>query len=159
MAAEFHDLGKRRELWQRSIGHMLPKNPKPEDWLAKSGGRMKLPGFRTDYRHEFGSLLDIQSEPEFEKLSDDMKELVLHLIAAHHGRGTPHFSPEEVFDPEPNRKNLEEIAVGAIQRFARLQRKYGAGGWRIWNRYCGPPTTPPARSRRPSLRTSHEHPH
>ena len=128
LAAEFHDLGKRRELWQRSIGHMLSRNPKPEDWLAKSGGRMKLPGFRTDYRHEFGSLLDIQSEPEFEKLSDDMKDLVLHLIAAHHGRGRPHFPPEEVFDPEPNGKNVGEIAAKTSQRFARLQRKYGRWG-------------------------------
>ena len=36
VAAKFHDLGKKRALWQRSIG-----NPTPTNWLAKSGGRMK----------------------------------------------------------------------------------------------------------------------
>src|SRR5439155_7668038 len=41
LAGKFHDLGKKRELWQRSIGHAIPKNPKPEDWLAKSGKGMK----------------------------------------------------------------------------------------------------------------------
>jgi CRISPR-associated endonuclease/helicase Cas3 len=36
LAARFHDLGKRRIKWQRSIG-----NPKPEDWHAKSGKAWK----------------------------------------------------------------------------------------------------------------------
>ena len=128
LAAKFHDLGKRRVLWQRSIGHQLPTNPQADDWLAKSGGKMKLPNFRTDYRHEFGSLVDVQSEPECQNLSDDMKELVLHLIAAHHGRGRPHFSADEVFDLEPKEKDVAAIASEVPQRFARLQRKYGRWG-------------------------------
>jgi CRISPR-associated endonuclease/helicase Cas3 len=34
VGTKFHDLGKRRVLWQRSIG-----NPKPTNWLAKSGAK------------------------------------------------------------------------------------------------------------------------
>src|SRR5206468_3267496 len=96
MAAKFHDLGKKRAVWQRSIGHQLPKNPKPDDWLAKSGGKME-PREITDYRHEFGSLLDLQRETEFNKLKDkpELQDLILHLIAVHHGYGRPHF-PEEI---------------------------------------------------------------
>jgi CRISPR-associated endonuclease/helicase Cas3 len=122
LAAQFHDLGKKRDLWQRNIG-----NPNPKNWLAKSGGKMK-PVELTDYRHEFGSLLDVQNEPAFLKLDDELKDLVLHLIAAHHGRGRPHFPPDEAFDTEPKGKDTDTMAIQVCQRFARLQRKYGRWG-------------------------------
>jgi CRISPR-associated endonuclease/helicase Cas3 len=131
LAAEFHDLGKCRKLWQRSIGYALPKNPKLEDWLAKSGGKMKLPGFRTEYRHEFGSLLNVLNEDSFKALKDkpEIQDLILHLIAVHHGRGRPHFTVEQAFDPEPpSGVNADALAVEVPQRFARLQRKYGRWG-------------------------------
>ena len=131
LAAEYHDLGKRRELWQRSIGCALPKNPKLEDWLAKSGGKMKLPGFRTDYRHEFGSLVNVLNEDSFKALKDkpEIQDLILHLIAVHHGRGRPHFPTEQAFDPKPpSGVDVDALAVEVPQRFARLQRKYGRWG-------------------------------
>ena len=81
-----------------------------------------------NYRHEFGSLLDVEAEAEFQRLGDEQKELVLHLIAAHHGRGRPHFRPEEAFDPEPKGKDVATIAAEVPRRFARLQRKYGRWG-------------------------------
>jgi CRISPR-associated endonuclease/helicase Cas3 len=122
LSARFHDLGKRRLVWQRSIG-----NPQPTNWLAKSGAKMK-PVELTEYRHEFGSLLDVQSEPGFLGLSDDLKDLVLHLIAAHHGRGRPHFPADEAFDPEPNGNDVQRMAAEVPRRFAHLQRKYGRWG-------------------------------
>jgi CRISPR-associated endonuclease/helicase Cas3 len=122
LAARWHDFGKRRKLWQRDIG-----NPQPENRLAKSGGRMR-PRDLSPFRHEFGSLLDVESEPEFLHLSNDMKDLVLHLIAAHHGRGRPHFPQEEVFDPEPKGRDAAAIAAEVPRRFARMQRKYGRWG-------------------------------
>jgi CRISPR-associated endonuclease/helicase Cas3 len=130
LAAKFHDHGKRRELWQRSIGHQLPKNPQPDDWLGKSGAKMKLSNFRTEYRHEFGSLLDVQNEPDFMALNKepDLQDLILHLIAVHHGYGRPHFPENAAFDPEPKGRNANEIAAQVPQRFARLQRKYGRWG-------------------------------
>jgi CRISPR-associated endonuclease/helicase Cas3 len=122
LAARFHDLGKRREVWQRSIG-----NPNPI-WLAKSGKGMKPRDICPDYRHELGSLVDIPNESDFQRLPDDLKPLVLHLIAAHHGRGRPHFPPRESFDPEPKGCNPAAIAAEVPQRFARLQREWGRWG-------------------------------
>jgi CRISPR-associated endonuclease/helicase Cas3 len=122
LAAEFHDLGKKRIVWQRSIG-----NPNPTNWLAKSGGKMK-PVALTDYRHEFGSLLDALDEPKFRELNEDLKDLVLHLIAAHHGFGRPHFPSEVAYDLEPKGRDVGSIGSDVPTRFARLQRKYGRWG-------------------------------
>jgi len=128
LAAKFHDLGKKRTLWQRSIG-----NPTPANWLAKSGGNMKPRELGETYRHEFGSLIDAldPKQPhisELNALSEDMREVVLHLIAAHHGFGRPHFPSDYVFDPEPKGANVEQQATEIPRRFGRLQRKFGRWG-------------------------------
>lgn len=122
LAAKWHDLGKHRSLWQRSIG-----NRDPNVWLAKSGGQDQ-PTEITGYRHEFGSLLDIWNEPEFLELAPALKELVLHLVAAHHGRARPHFPTDEAFDPNYSEECAAEIAREVPGRYARLQRKHGRWG-------------------------------
>lgn len=141
LAAKFHDLGKRRVVWQRSIG-----NPRAaeRDWYAKSGldpatGKSWRPFEVSDYRHEFGSLVDVLlpnqnphealDEPllqEFRSLPEEMHDVVLHLIAAHHGWARPHFDVEHAFDPE--RGDVDGIASEIPRRFARLQRRYGRWG-------------------------------
>lgn len=123
LAAKWHDLGKDRKVWQRSIG-----NCDPNVVLAKSGSRGSPSETATDYRHEFGSLIDVWSDPEFLQLTPEMKDLVLHLIAAHHGRARPHFPADEAFDPERSEQRAAEIAREVPRRFARLQRKYGRWG-------------------------------
>lgn len=121
VAAKFHDLGKKRKLFQRMLG-----NIRPDRLLAKSGRKGgRLP---ETYRHEFGSLIDARVESEFLELSKELQELVLHLIAAHHGRGRPHFPPDEAFDPEPRGYSVDAVAAEVPQRYARLQRKYGRWG-------------------------------
>jgi len=122
-AAKFHDLGKRRPLFQRILG-----NRKPDILLAKSGRNGQALRLSETYRHEFGSLLDIGLKSEFARLSDEMKDLVLHLIASHHGRARPYFPGDEAFDPEPNGRDLGAVAAEVPRRFARLQRKYGRWG-------------------------------
>ena len=87
---------------------------------------------RNDYRHEFGSVLDLCDEnhphhAEFIEMSPEMQDLVLHLIAAHHGRARPHFPPEEAEDDEHTQAAVK-LAIETPQRFARLQRKYGRWG-------------------------------
>jgi CRISPR-associated endonuclease/helicase Cas3 len=123
LAAKFHDLGKDRRRWQNSIGNQEYPNKK---W-AKSGKRQAVRE-RSLYRHEFGSLLDVRSQPEFKALPSDSQEIVLHLIAAHHGRGRPHFTFDEAFDDNHPGQETREMAIEVPRRFARLQRKFGRWG-------------------------------
>ncbi|HMO86722.1 MAG TPA: HD domain-containing protein, partial [Lacipirellulaceae bacterium] len=118
-AAQFHDHGKKRKQFQSMLGN----TKHPECLLAKSGkrgGRLK-----ETYRHEFGSLLDVEK-----KLAGEHQDLILHLIAAHHGRGRPHFpvDNDEAFDPERPQADADRVAADVPRRFARLQRKYGRWG-------------------------------
>jgi CRISPR-associated endonuclease/helicase Cas3 len=118
LAACFHDRGKDREVWQRSIGNTAY----PRRVLAKSGGMRPIE--LSHYRHEFGSLLEAE-----EKLRDHPeRDLILHLIAAHHGRGRPHFSADEAFDPNYPEARCAEAAREVPRRYARLQRRFGRWG-------------------------------
>lgn len=123
LAARWHDLGKNRRVWQRSIG-----NPDVNTILAKSGPGMRPAENLTRYRHEFGSLLDVTAEAEFNALDSEHQELVMHLIAAHHGRARPHFPAMEAFDPERPRDKTETVVTAVSQRFARSQQRYGRWG-------------------------------
>jgi len=128
LAARWHDLGKGRELWQRNMGN----TEYPTKVIAKTG-HTKPPKEWIDYRHEFGSLLDVRDAKqvfckEFDAEPEDIRELVLHLIAVHHGRGRPHFPADEVYDPDHSNAKALEIAREAPRRYARLQRKYGRWG-------------------------------
>lgn len=84
LAARRHDLGKSRIIWQKSIGNI----DYPGRVLAKSGAKMH-PVYLGNFRHEFGSLLDVAGIPEFIELDSDVQDLIMHLIAAHHGRARP----------------------------------------------------------------------
>lgn len=133
LAAAWHDLGKRRERWQRSIG-----NPEPRQFVAKSVDRRRdkrwATGFRLPYRHEFGSLRDVLDREQayrakLELLSDEMQDVVLHLIAAHHGFARPHFTADGTQDPDLSGSGeAAAISLQATRRFTRLQRRYGRWG-------------------------------
>jgi CRISPR-associated endonuclease/helicase Cas3 len=123
VAARLHDHGKRRERFQLMLGN----REYPHVLLAKSNGRSAAQ-FDEPFRHEFASVLDAGSDPGFAKLSAEMQDLVLHLIAAHHGRARPHFSSEEAFDPEHSFGDAQKLRLETPCRFARLQRKYGHWG-------------------------------
>ncbi|HEX3659668.1 MAG TPA: type I-U CRISPR-associated helicase/endonuclease Cas3 [Pirellulales bacterium] len=120
-AGSAHDLGKADRRWQEAIG-----NGDGQDRLAKSCGH----GFNwralSGYRHEFGSLRAV-----VQKLPDDeARDLVLHLIATHHGRGRPHFEAPAMADEHGLSDNLHGLLQPAevARRFARLQRRYGHWG-------------------------------
>jgi CRISPR-associated endonuclease/helicase Cas3 len=126
-AAMFHDHGKRRAMFQKVLGNFQNAEPL---W-AKSGTKNRNNQLKEYYRHEFGSLLDLQHQTEFKTLKDnpDLQDLILHLIAVHHGYGRPHFPEERAFDPEPPvGVNAADIAAEIPRRFARLQRKHGRWG-------------------------------
>ena len=123
LAARFHDLGKRRVFWQRGIG-----NTAADLWLAKPGRELRRSPIAELYRHEFGSLSDAERQRDFLALRPDEKDLVLHLVAAHHGRGRPYFPEDEVFDPGLTNADSQRIATEVPRRFARLQRRFGRWG-------------------------------
>lgn len=113
-----HDRGKERECWQRAVGN---NDPTP---LAKTGHRYFNNAINQYYRHEFGSLVDSLNDEDLSTLSAQRKDLVLHLIAAHHGYARPHF-PTRAFDrDQPHALNIE-LAKGVMLRFERLQQHFG----------------------------------
>lgn len=127
LAARWHDMGKRRERWQASIG-------RPDDlhatWFAKSG-RDWVSRRESSYRHEFGSLLDVtQSDKcnEFWALDGSARDLALHLIACHHGMARPHFDPDQTVDDDHTVEVATEMSIAVARRFACLQRHFGHWG-------------------------------
>jgi CRISPR-associated endonuclease/helicase Cas3 len=124
-AAQWHDEGKKAGIWQRYIGGKDGQPPLGKS--AKWCDPKKLGG----YRHEFGSLLRIANCGRHQTACVqpdelEVKDLALHLIAAHHGNCRPHFS--NAFDRDFSTQQSEQIHMEAIHRFARLQRQYGRWG-------------------------------
>ena len=122
-AAEAHDLGKARALWQDAMN--APKTGRPYA-KTKGGGNPRL---LCGYRHEFGSLADVENLPVIQNLPEPLKELALHLIASHHGYARPVIAPiDEKAPPSVLTKRAEECAL----RYARLQRLWGPWGLAWW---------------------------
>lgn len=118
-AGRGHDTGKGRTCWQRAIGNGDASNP-----LAKSGHDRFNPHMNGGYRHEFGSLLDATRELACDHPNRD---LILHLIAGHHGNARPHFK-EQGYDRETAIKTCQEAALDNMRRFGHLQARYGWWG-------------------------------
>ena len=129
IAARWHDRGKDRPAWQRAIGNPPPRKGEARMWKpwAKSGQR----GFDETacgaYRHEFGSLREASEAPTIR--SHPERDLILHLIAAHHGWARPHFEPDQwdIADGVSDEENAA-VAAEAMRRFACLQRRFGHWG-------------------------------
>ena len=121
LAAWLHDDGKAAERWQNAM-NARRDDGRPYAKTCGGGNPRLLEG----YRHEFGSLL----KAEEQDLPDDTRDLILHLIAAHHGNARPTLSPEGCEAGPPS--VLESKAGDAALRFARLQKRYGPWGlaWR-----------------------------
>lgn len=133
LAGRWHDRGKDRRVWQRyarNYGYDRAQNPSPP--LAKSRDygdpRTDLNG----YRHEFGSLLSAAVSGEIKDHPE--RDLILHLIASHHGWARPHFKHEQgstgtsAYDPARQTPENEAGAADAMRRYAVLQRRFGRWG-------------------------------
>ena len=131
LAARLHDLGKNRSQWQRNLGNLDYDPAKPETILAKSTPGMRPRNLAEHYRHEFGSLIDATSFDEFATLNQTERDIVLHLIATHHGRARPDFPENDIFDYQASPSVTETptaLATGIPRRFARLQHRFGRWG-------------------------------
>ena len=120
LAAAYHDLGKYHERWQTAAGH------EPQGGYAKpvSGGVdwRVLDG----YRHELGSVVEAMNKPDVQGHPE--RDLILHLIATHHGWARPHFE-ERAFPPELSEEARNRLGLEIMERFVRLQERFGY--WRL----------------------------
>ncbi|WP_203167840.1 type I-G CRISPR-associated helicase/endonuclease Cas3g [Steroidobacter gossypii] len=120
LAARLHDEGKRSRRWQRAF-----RAPPGEELYAKTKGPIDF-ALLDGYRHEFGSLSWVQKDEAFVCLPEALKDLVLHLVAAHHGQARPVISTSGCEDAPSSL--LQERARHVALRFARLQRRWGPWG-------------------------------
>ena len=123
VAARLHDEGKRHPRWQQAA-----KAPRDGRIYAKTDKRMNI-HLLDNYRHEFGSLPFAEQDEGFKVLPVDLQELVLHLIAAHHGWARPVISTTGGDGPP---SVLEGRARDVALRFAHLQKRWGPWGLAWW---------------------------
>lgn len=151
--AKLHDLGKADERFQA----MLRQEDRTDAWLcnastdsntflAKSGGvplnraeylsacdRAQLP---KKFRHELLSLQIAERHPLL-PANPASRDLVLHLIAAHHGRVGP-FAPVVIDDDPPSIK-VEDVEMSAADRKVNPPHRLDSGVpdrfWRLVRRY------------------------
>lgn len=120
IAARNHDHGKNCDRWQNAF--TAPEEGRP---YAKTAGPFR-PSLLDGYRHEFGSLPFVEKDPEFPGLRDDLKDLTLHLVAAHHGFARPVIRTDGCEDAPPSA--VGDRARDVALRFARLQKQWGPWG-------------------------------
>jgi CRISPR-associated helicase Cas3, subtype Dpsyc len=164
MAAWYHDIGKADPRFQAmlrggngllaEIGPPLAKSER----AARGRGNAEHSGWPRGERHEFYSLRMVEAAMRQGSLEDQAElagyeaDLVLHLIAAHHGHARPfapvaiddEAEPAEAFEYSIGRETFrfdpvqtsgrssghgyERIDSGVAERFWRLTRRYGWWG-------------------------------
>lgn len=122
VAARLHDEGKRAVRWQRAF------NAPAGGPYAKTTSRPNQ-SLLDGYRHELGSLPYAERHPRFRALAEPLRDLCLHLIAAHHGNARPFIRTKGAEEP-PTR--LTERAKEIALRFTRLERRWGPWGLAWW---------------------------
>jgi len=142
LAGQLHDLGKVDPRFQlQLVGGDPIRLAALEEPLAKSlPDAPKVWRYPKGMRHEMASLALIESNPEVLGSAHD-PDLVLHLIATHHGLARPIPTIVEESDPQElsyshnghdmkAMSDLENtpIAVETADRFWRLTKKYGHHG-------------------------------
>lgn len=123
IAGRLHDEGKKAARWQQAF------NAPQKGIYAKTSGPLVLSRLG-GYRHEFGSLPYAEQDEAFKRLPLALQELVLHLIAAHHGYARPLIATKGCDDAPPSL--LEARARDVALRTARLQKLWGPWGLAWW---------------------------
>ena len=143
LAARLHDIGKVDPRFQSLMvgGDPVELEMRKEEPLAKSLPGVKrvatIPGTP---RHEITSIVMLESVPEALAGAHD-KDLVLHLVATHHGWGRPFLNVVPDNDPQGASFEFEgcilsstadpasgSLALDMADRFWRLIERYGYHG-------------------------------
>lgn len=143
LAGRLHDLGKADPRFQSLLrggspwwgGDLLAKSAQ----FCRNREARTAAGYPSGGRHELLSVRLAESAPDMLPQDEDLRALVLHLVASHHGFCRP-FAPV-VFDEDSIEVNcdlvegyemhwkgptqLERIDSGVSERFWNLTRKYG----------------------------------
>ena len=156
LAGEWHDLGKAHPLFQVLLHDGDEIRAAAGDLRAKSGTRLadraarqraweraRLP---SGFRHEMASVSLLTSSDEAKALLQRAhdRDLVLHLVASHHGHGRPFAPIEDHTDVDPlpaveiewdghalvgpGDHAQDRADSGVAERFWRVQRRYGWWG-------------------------------
>lgn len=127
IAAGAHDLGKNRDLWQDAMA--ASRSGRPFAKTTRRGDPARLKIGQWTYRHEFGSLRDVENDAAMLDLPVELRDLALHLIAAHHGHARPLIAPADPAEPpSASEARARDVAL----RFVRLQRDWGPWGLAWW---------------------------
>lgn len=124
VAARLHDEGKKARCWQQAFG--APGGGMPP--YAKTTRRPDIARLH-GYRHELGSLPHAEAHERVKALPPQLRELCLHLIAAHHGNARPLIRTAGAEEP-PSR--LVDRARDIALRFAALNKAWGPWGLAWW---------------------------
>jgi len=120
-AAQHHDKGKAARVWQDAAGAAAREGG---PW-AKIDGRNTRWNRLHGYRHEFGSLVQLEKRDD---LPEPTRDLILHLVAAHHGHARPVIRHLGCDDADLPPSKVAQIAGKVALRFARLQKFHGPWG-------------------------------
>lgn len=141
LAARLHDLGKLEPRWQTAAYLASGKVLDLENPLAKTGTNKRLGVQPRGWQHELQSAQMIQETNVLSAAFDP--DLVIHLVASHHGWSRPFGRLQEcddLFEPfeykvtpdgEPHLCQHSYIETGGIlqaERFLKLNKKYGYWG-------------------------------
>lgn len=149
IAGSLHDLGKADPRFQALLrggnpwarGELLAKSEDVPQGLSAYLRAREASGYPKGARHELLSVRLAESAPEALPEEPELRDVVLHLIASHHGHCRP-FAPV-IPDPEPvevsvaheewiltatSDTGLERLDSGVSDRFWRLTRRYGWWG-------------------------------
>jgi CRISPR-associated endonuclease/helicase Cas3 len=127
-AALWHDAGKadpRMQVWMGARGELLAKSGESQSQMLAS---LRASGYPPGQRHELLSV-------ELSRSAGNC-ELVLHLIAAHHGHGRPLIPNQELTPISVSvtvggmsaHANAGEVGQGLEEAFWRLQATHGYWG-------------------------------
>ena len=119
-AAEYHDIGKENEVWQTSMHVKVDKRP-----LAKTNSQ-KMPLNMGGFRHELCSTYMLEKKHANTPLEES--DLVLHLVATHHGWARPCFKPNAANNKAMGLDDDDQMLVRVAERHANLQKRFGALG-------------------------------
>lgn len=127
LAARLHDEGKRAQNWQRAFG-VSDGELKSGRVYGKTTSRPNL-ALLARYRHELGSLPHAERDVRVQALPPELRDLCLHLIAAHHGFARPLLRTDGAEEPP-------SVLIGRAQqialRFTRLEKTWGPWGLAWW---------------------------